>query len=280
VPGPFQRETVDLLKSFATQSVLAIQNAHLFHELEDKGQQLKIASRYKSEFLANMSHELRTPLNAIIGYSEMLQEEAEDLGYVDFTPDLQKINAAGKYLLALINDILDLSKIEAGRMDLYPETFDLATMLHDVETTVQPLAEKNANALVVQCIDTLGTMRTDLTKVRQALFNLLSNACKFTKRGTVTLVVTRQVEDGAEWITFRVSDTGIGMTPAQMAKLFQAFSQAEVSTARQFGGTGLGLAITKQFCQMMGGDITVESEVGKGSVFTIRLPAELSDPKA
>jgi signal transduction histidine kinase len=226
-----------------------------------------------------MSHELRTPLNAIIGYSEMLQEEAEDLRYADFTPDLQKINVAGKHLLALINDILDLSKIEAGRMDLYLETFDLATMLHDVETTVQPLVEKNANTLVVQRADALGTMRADLTKVRQALFNVLSNACKFTKQGTVTLVVRRQAEDGAEWITFRISDTGIGMPAAQMARLFQAFSQAETSTARQFGGTGLGLAITKQFCQMMGGDITVESEVGKGSAFTIRLPAEVSDPK-
>src|SRR4029450_6003138 len=198
--------------------------------------QLEVASRYKSEFLANMSHELRTPLNAIIGYSEMLQEEAADLGYEDFTPDLQKINASGKHLLVLINDILDPSKIEAGRMDLYLETFDLADMIHDVETTVRPLVEKNANSLVVQCADNLGTMRADLTKVRQALFNLLSNACKFTKQGTVALEVRRQAEDGAEWITFRVSDTGIGMTPEQMARLFQVFSQAEVSTARQYGG--------------------------------------------
>jgi signal transduction histidine kinase len=164
-------------------------------------------------------------------------------------------------------------------MDLYLETFDLVTMLRDVETTMQQLVEKNANTLVVQCVDALGTMRADLTKVRQALFNVLSNACKFTQQGTITLVVTRQAEDGAEWISFRVSDTGIGMPLAQMAKLFQAFSQAEASTARQFGGTGLGLAITKQFCQMMGGDITVESEVGKGSTFAIRLPAEVSDPK-
>jgi GAF domain-containing protein len=279
-PGEFPPKVVELLRTFAAQSALAIQNARLFRELEDKGQQLELASRYKSEFLANMSHELRTPLNAIIGYSEMLQEEAEDLGYQDFTPDLQRINAAGKYLLALINDILDLSKIEAGRMDLYLETFDLTTMLHDVETTVQPLVEKNANTLVVQRADTLGTMRADLTKVRQALFNLLSNACKFTKHGTVTLAVTRQTEAGGEWITFRVSDTGIGMTPTHMARLFQAFSQAEASTARQFGGTGLGLAITKQFCQLMGGDVTVESELGKGSTFTIRLPVEVSDPKA
>jgi signal transduction histidine kinase/putative methionine-R-sulfoxide reductase with GAF domain len=275
-PGEFPPKVVELLRTFAAHSALAIQNARLFHELEDKGQQLESASRYKSEFLANMSHELRTPLNAIIGYSEMLQEEAADLGYEDFTPDLQKINASGKHLLALINDILDLSKIEAGHMELYLETFDLANMIHDVETTVQPLVEKNANTLVVQCTDNLGTMRADLTKVRQALFNLLSNACKFTRQGVVALQVTRQAADGAEWITFRVSDTGIGMTPAQMGKLFQAFSQAEATTARQYGGTGLGLAITKRFCQMMGGDVTVESEVGKGATFTIRLPTEVT----
>jgi signal transduction histidine kinase len=275
-PGEFPPKLVDLLRTFAAQSALAIQNARLFRELEDKGQQLESASRYKSEFVANMSHELRTPLNAIIGYSEMLQEEAEDLGYTDFIPDLQKINAAGKHLLALINDILDLSKIEAGRMDLYLETFDLATMLHDVQTTVQPLLEKNANTLRVRCADNLGTMRADLTKVRQALFNLLSNASKFTKQGTVALEVTRQTAAGTEWISFRVSDTGIGMTPEQLGRLFQAFSQAEASTARQYGGTGLGLAITKQFCRLMGGDVTVESQFGQGSTFTIRLPAEVS----
>jgi signal transduction histidine kinase len=165
-------------------------------------------------------------------------------------------------------------------MDLYLETFDLTTMLHDVQTTVQPLVGKNANTLVLQCADDLGSMRADLTKVRQALFNLLSNACKFTRHGTVALAVTRQAEAGVEWITFRVSDTGIGMTAAHMSRLFQAFSQAEASTARQFGGTGLGLAITKQFCQLMGGDVTVESESGKGSTFTIRLPVEVSDPRA
>ena len=279
-PGEFPPQLVDLLRTFAAHSVLAIQNAQLFRELEEKGQQLEITSRYKSEFLANMSHELRTPLNAIIGYSEMLQEEAVDLGYEDFTPDLQKINASGKHLLALIDDILDLSKIEAGRMDLYLETFDLASMIHDVETTVQPLVEKNANTLVVRCADNLGTMWADLTKVRQALFNLLSNACKFTKQGAVALEVTRQAEDGVEWITFRVSDTGIGMTPAQMGKLFQAFSQAEASTARQYGGTGLGLAITKRFCQMMGGDVTVNSEVSKGATFTIRLPTAVTTTNA
>ncbi|HEY7491473.1 MAG TPA: GAF domain-containing protein [Candidatus Tectomicrobia bacterium] len=267
-PGAFPPRVVELLRTFAAHSALAIQNARLFRALE-------ITSHYKSEFLANMSHELRTPLNAIIGYSEMLQEEAEKLESTDFTSDLQKINAAGTHLLALINDILDLSKIEAGRMDLYLEPFDLATMLRDVEATVQPLVEKNANTLMVQYADNLGTMHADLTKVRQALFNLLSNACKFTTQGTIALQVRRQAADGVEWIAFRISDTGIGMTPEQMARLFQAFSQAEVSTARQYGGTGLGLAITRKFCQMMGGDVTVESEVGKGSTFTIRLPREV-----
>jgi signal transduction histidine kinase len=238
------------------------------------------ASRAKSEFLARMSHELRTPLNAIIGYSEMLQEEAQDLGEAALSPDLQKINTAGKHLLALINDILDLSKIEAGKMPLYLETFDLASVIHDVATTVQPLVEVNANTLVVHRLDALGTLHADLTKVRQVLFNLLSNACKFTKQGTIGLQVSRQGEDGAEWIMFCVTDTGIGMTPGQMGKLFQAFSQAEDSTTRQYGGTGLGLAITKHFCQMMGGDVTVASEVGQGSTFTVRLPAKVSAPKA
>ena len=254
--------------------------AHATREAQDARAAAEEADRAKSQFLANMSHELRTPLNAIIGYSEMLQEEAEDLGQDDFTPDLQKINAAGKHLLALLNDILDLSKIEAGKMDLYLETFDLANMLRDVETTVQLLVEKNANTLVVHQHDNLGAMRADLTKVRQNLFNLLSNACKFTQRGTITLEVTRDAVDGLEWVTFRVSDTGIGMTPEQMAKLFQPFAQADASTTRQYGGTGLGLAITKHFCQMMGGDITVESELGKGSTFNIKLPAQVNDHRA
>jgi len=238
------------------------------------------ASQAKSAFLANMSHELRTPLNAIIGYSEMLQEEAADLGQEDLIPDLQKIQGAGKHLLALINDILDLSKIEAGRMDLFLETFDVALMIQDAATTIQPLVEKNHNTLTIHCADDLGTMRADLTKVRQSLFNLLSNACKFTAQGTITLAVSRETLDGAVWLAFRVIDTGIGMTPEQMGKLFQAFAQADASTTRQYGGTGLGLAITQRFCQMMGGDITVESTLGQGSTFTIRLPAVVIDPKA
>jgi signal transduction histidine kinase/DNA-binding response OmpR family regulator/HAMP domain-containing protein len=278
--GAFAPEIVELLQTFATQSVLAIQNARLFRELEEKGRQLEVASRYKSEFLANMSHELRTPLNAIIGYSEMLQEEADDLGYEDFSPDLQKINAAGKHLLALINDVLDLSKIEAGRMDLYLERFALATLIQDVVTLIQPLVDKNANHLEVHCPADLGSIYADLTKVRQSLFNLLSNACKFTQHGTIALTVMRQTDAGVDWITLSVRDTGIGMSPAQMDKLFQAFSQADASTSRQYGGTGLGLAISKRFCQMMGGDITVTSTVGQGSTFSIQLPGDVVDPKA
>jgi PAS domain S-box-containing protein len=238
------------------------------------------ATRVKSDFLAKMSHELRTPLNAIIGYSEMLQEEAEDLGQENFVTDLQKIHGAGRHLLGLINDILDLSKIEAGKMGLYLENFDIAPMIQDVVATISPLVEKNANTLEVHCADDLGAMRADLTKVRQGLFNLLSNACKFAERGIITLGANREMVDGAAWIKFRVSDTGIGMTAEQMGNLFEAFSQAEASTTRKYGGTGLGLAISKIFCQMMGGDVTVESALGQGSTFTILLPAEVVDPEA
>jgi CheY-like chemotaxis protein len=226
------------------------------------------ASQAKSQFLANMSHELRTPMNAIIGYSEMLQEEAQDLGQDDFIPDLQKIQNAAKHLLHLINDILDLSKIEAGRMELYLETFDIATVIEDVVATIRPLIEKNSNTLKVNCPNILGTMHADLTKVRQSLFNLLSNGSKFTQNGSISLSVDRQ----GNRLIFRVSDTGIGMSPEQTSRLFQAFTQADASTTRKYGGTGLGLAITKKFCQMMGGDINVESELGKGSTFTMHLP--------
>jgi len=230
------------------------------------------ATQAKSEFLANMSHELRTPLNAILGYSELLTEEAEDLGQEDFIPDLEKIHIAGKHLLTLINDILDLSKIESGRMELYLETFDIPSLVKDVLGIVRPLIEKNTNTLTVNCDDDIGSMRADVTKVRQTLFNLLSNSSKFTEGGVISLDVSRKTEDGKDWVSFSVGDTGIGMTPEQMDKLFQPFSQADASISRQFGGTGLGLAVSRSFCQMMGGDITVESEAGKGSTFTFTLP--------
>jgi PAS domain S-box-containing protein len=246
--------------------------------LAEKSRELEAASNAKSQFLANVSHELRTPLNAILSYSQLLLEELEDIGQHDFVPDLKKIHAAGAHLLGLINDILDLSKIEAGKMDLYLETFDVPTLVGDVVALVRPLVEKNANTLSVHCAVDIGAMRADVTKVRQALFNLLSNATKFTEHGTVSLSVTRGPIDGVDSVAFAVSDSGIGMSPEQTARLFQAFAQADSSTTRKYGGTGLGLAISRHFCRMMGGDIAVESEIGKGSTFTITLPAEVAGP--
>ena len=271
----FTPAQVAQLETFADQAVIAIENARLFKELQEANRQLEVASQHKSQFLANMSHELRTPLNAIIGYSEMLQEEAEDLDADTFLPDLVRINAAGKHLLGLINDILDLSKIEAGRMDLFVESFDVAQMVRDVAAIVQPLVEKNGNTLIVTCPDDLGTIHADQTKLRQALFNLLSNAAKFTDHGTITLTVQRVSDDQ---ITFSVADTGIGMTEEQLGRLFEAFSQAEASTQSRYGGTGLGLAISRHFCRLMGGDLTVTSTYGQGSTFTVRLPVAVSEP--
>jgi CheY-like chemotaxis protein len=233
------------------------------------------ANQAKSQFLANMSHELRTPMNAIIGYSEMLIEEAADLGQEDFIPDLNKIHGAGKHLLSLINDILDLSKIEAGRMELYLEDFSINDLIKETVATISPLIEKNHNTLKVEVPANLGIMHADITKVRQSLFNLLSNASKFTEQGEIYLKIQTYVEGGKDWICFQVKDTGIGMTAEQMAKLFQAFTQADASTTRKYGGTGLGLAITKKFCQMMGGDIEVTSELDRGSIFTIQMPLQV-----
>ncbi len=230
------------------------------------------ANRAKSQFLANMSHELRTPLNAIIGYSEMLQEEAEDRDQTHYVTDLQKIRTAARHLLALINGILDLSKIEAGRMELHVEAFDVMAMIRDVVATIHPLMEQSTNTLTVQCATNLGTMSADAAKVRQSLLNLLSNACKFTEMGAITLEATRAFYERIEWINFRVTDNGIGMTPEHLATVFDAFSQADPSMTRRYDGTGLGLAISQRFCQMMGGSITVESEWGEGSTFIIRLP--------
>lgn len=237
------------------------------------------ANSAKSQFLASMSHELRTPLNAIIGYSEMLQEEVEDLGHESLSSDLAKIHTAGRHLLSLINDVLDLSKIEAGKMELFAETFEVGAMVREVVTTAEPLVQKNANRFEVRIPDDLGTMHSDLTKVRQMLLNLISNASKFTDHGTITLAVAR-TNGEAEMVTFAVTDTGIGMTAEQMERLFEAFSQAEASTTSRYGGTGLGLAITRRFCHMMGGDVLVESEPDRGSTFTIRLPAELTDARS
>jgi len=252
-------------------------------ELEGARKAADEASQAKSTFLANMSHELRTPMNAIIGYSEMLQEEAQDMGDDAYIPDLLKIHGAGKHLLGLINDILDLSKVEAGKMTLFIEEFDVAKMVHEVAATVQPLIAKNDNRLIVECPADIGTMNADVTKVRQTLFNLLSNASKFTENGSITLTVARHsplATHHSPLVTFHVTDTGIGMKPEQMNRLFQAFEQADASTTKKFGGTGLGLAISKKFCQLMGGDITVESEAGKGTTFTVTLPARVEEAAA
>lgn len=231
------------------------------------------ATRAKSDFVASMSHELRTPLNAIIGYSEILFEDAQSAGRESETADLRKIQDAGKHLLGLIDNILDLSKIEAGKMTLYLETFELRPMIESVAATVSALARKTGNVLVVNCADEVGTIHSDLTKVRQTLFNLLSNACKFTRNGTITLTALRDTNEAGDWIEFHVRDTGIGMTPDQQAKVFEAFTQADDSTTRTYGGTGLGLAITKSFCALMGGDVRLISEAGKGTTFIVRLPA-------
>jgi signal transduction histidine kinase/CheY-like chemotaxis protein len=233
------------------------------------------ANRTKSLFVANMSHELRTPLNAILGFSEMLQEEAVDRELTEFSADLQKISTAGKHLLGLINDILDLSKIEAGKMELHLEVFDIPSLIAEVASTIEMQVASNGNSLEVVCPVDIGVMRADSSKVRQGLFNLVSNAAKFTHGGQIRVEAERQTMDGLDWIIFRVSDTGIGLSADQIVRLFQSFTQADASTTRRFGGTGLGLALTRRFCQMMGGDVTVHSVSGEGSTFTIKLPATI-----
>ena len=270
-PGEFPKSTVDLLQTFAAQSVLAIQNARLFAEIEEKSRQLAEASEHKSQFLASMSHELRTPLNAIIGLTEMMVTNAARFGTDKALEPLRRVNAAGTHLLGLINEVLDLSKIEAGKLELNPEPVNLPRLIDEVIGTAGQLAEKNKNRLVVEAQDEPGPLNADSMRLKQILLNLLSNACKFTKEGEVALRV-RKVADGRDWIELAVADTGIGLTAEQQAKLFQEFTQADSLTARRYGGTGLGLALSRKLARMMGGDVTVASEPGKGSVFTVRLP--------
>jgi len=247
--------------------------------LEEKNKELETertlalqANKAKSQFLANMSHELRTPLNAIIGYSEMLREDAIEKIFDDLVPDLGKINGAGNHLLSLINDVLDLSKIEAGKMELYFEHFDVAPVIYDVSATIKPLLDKNNNKIVVECDNDVGAMHADITKLRQGLLNLISNASKFTRDGQVSVKVSRQQQPQGAMLKFSISDTGIGMTEEQLDTLFQPFTQADASTTRKYGGTGLGLTITRHFCEMMGGSIYVSSEQGNGSTFTMHIP--------
>jgi signal transduction histidine kinase len=236
------------------------------------------ANRTKSAFLANMSHELRTPMNAIIGYSEMLAEEAEELGQEGFLPDLKKIQTAGKHLLELINDVLDLSKIESGKMTIYCENIEIATMVRDMESTMQPAVQKNGNTLTIEMPDDIGSMQSDLTKIRQTLFNILGNAAKFTQAGQIKLTVGAHTKSRRQFISFAISDTGIGMKPNQLERLFEPFTQADESTTRKYGGTGLGLAISRRFCRMLGGDIEAQSKPRKGSTFTVTLPRKTKKP--
>jgi signal transduction histidine kinase len=267
-----EAQTMDLQRN----SVLLEERTH---QLELARDAAEAANSSKSQFLANMSHELRTPLNAIIGYSDLLIEEAEELDAQDLVPDLEKIRSSGKHLLGLINDVLDLSKIEAGKMEMSLETFEVREVLTAVTAMVRPLVEKNGNVLEVAIDEDIGTMHADLTRVKQILLNLLGNASKFTSKGTVALTATREEKAHREWIVFTVRDTGIGMTQEQLSRLFRPFTQADPSTTRKYGGTGLGLSISQRLSRLMDGTISVVSEPGMGSIFTVRLPVEVSDAK-
>lgn len=279
-PKTWLDQSISLLKMVAEMLANTLERQRSEKELQRVAEAAEAANHAKSLFLANMSHELRTPLNAIIGYSEIIKEEAEDLGYCEINSDLDKIRSAGHHLLSLINDILDISKIEAGRMDLYIEEFDIAMLIDEITNTILPLVQKNQNILEVVCEPAIGTMKADITKVRQVLLNLLSNAAKFTENGTITLMAKIEHHRGDSLnssavgcdVVFIVSDTGIGIASEQLETIFEPFTQADISTTRKYGGTGLGLAIGQRFCQMMGGKISVTSEWGVGSQFTVVLP--------
>jgi signal transduction histidine kinase/CheY-like chemotaxis protein/HAMP domain-containing protein len=275
-PREFPKNTIELLQTFAAQSVLAIQNARLFSEIGEKSQQLESASQHKSQFLANMSHELRTPLNAIIGLTDLLVNNAPRFGTEKALEPLRRVHRAGTHLLGLINQVLDLSKIEAGKFELNLEKINVPLLVNEVVGTARSLADQNKSQLTVDCPRDLPPIEADAMRVRQILLNLLSNACKFTNQGKIALRVAPVLQGDERFLEFSVADTGIGMTPEQMARLFEEFSQADASTARQYGGTGLGLAITRRLCRMMGGDVTVKSEPNKGSTFTVRLPQSSS----
>jgi signal transduction histidine kinase len=287
----FSDQDLAILSTIAAQTAVAIENANLYEKLREElferqraAEELRkardaaeSANRAKSTFLANMSHELRTPLTGIIGYSELLQREVRYFGYDGMVPDLEKIHMAGNHLLALINDILDLSKIEAGKMQVYPEVFHLRALIQDVLTTSEPLIDQQFNQVTLEIAPDIGEIHTDQMKVRQILLNLLSNAAKFTERGVITVRARQVTLGGAAWVEVAIQDTGIGIEPDHLARLFEDFNQADASTTRRYGGTGLGLALSRRLCEMLGGDILVESTFGVGSCFTMRIPATFSD---